>query len=339
MPPLNDFFSHTPTDSEVWRAIVAFGKNSATYKFAFGRTILKLAADGVTSATAEDLARPFAAALCEHLKHSEKQLTREVGAGSFLATCRDFNTGKVDESQLLKVTAQKGFVNVIEAFQNLPGLDESRFYSGDFRRGITFHDPLLNLAASNESISLKEEIEARWRLVESAWNLNLSPAMILVEMDRDSEDLFLRDTQERRIDLSPSRPALNAYQKGRCFYCNCFISAIPSGVAGSHVDHFLPFKLAKEGFPNVNGIWNLVLACAKCNGPKLGNLPHVSLPERLVRRNNWYCKSKHPLSETIRTQAGKTSGERLRFIQTRYKMASSMLGTDTSQGWLPTSTH
>ena len=330
-----NFFSHTPTDSEVWRAIVAFGRNSATYKFAFGRAILNLAGEGITSATTEDLALPFASAICEHLKHSNKQTTREPGPGSFLATCRAFNEGAVDESQLLRITAEKGFVNVIEAFQNLDGLDETRFYSGSVRNGISFHDPLLELASSLESTNLKGEIEARWRMVESAWSLKLSSALIHVEVDSDSESLFLRDQLAQRANLTSARPALNAYQKGSCFYCKGYISIEAGASDGSHIDHFLPFLLRNRGLDNVNGIWNLVLACSSCNLSKGAQLPHENLPERLVQRNNWYCESKHPLSETIRAQTGKSPAKRLQFLQTRYKNASAVLGAETDHGWLP----
>ena len=338
MSKLHDFFSHTPTDSEVWRAIVAFGRNTATYKFAFGKTLLEMASNGITEATTEDLARPFATALCTHLKHSEKQITRDVKPGSFLATCKEFNQGDVDEAHLLAITAKKGFINVIEAFQRLSGLDESRFYSGDFRKGITFHDELLKLARSDQATNLEEELEARWRLVESAWNLQLNPALIQVQMDRESNVLFLRDALTQRFDLASARPALNAYQKGTCFYCTRRISVAPDGISGSHVDHFHPFHLAQHGFGNVNGVWNLVLACGPCNLSKSGTLPHESLPERLVRRNNWYCHSKHPLSETIQSQTGKSAQARLKFIQSRYKMASVILGLDTSRGWQPNRT-
>jgi hypothetical protein len=335
MNPLSNFFSHTPTDSEVWRAIVAFGKNSATYKFAFGRTLLQLAAEGVTSARTEDLARPFAMSMCDHLKQSDKQINREVGASSFLATCCDYNEGKVDESTLLQVTAKKGFVNVIEAFQHLSGFEETRFYSGDFRRGITFHDPLLQLAGGEDAHNLNGEIEARWRLVESAWTLRLNPALIHVEMDADSKILFLRNAESNRIDLSPSRPALNAYQKGKCFYCNKHISIEAAGTSGSHVDHFLPFVLANHGLRNVNGIWNLVLACKHCNLSKLAQLPHIDLPQKIVERNDWYCRSRHPQNETIRAQTGETHVARLSFIKAKYKQASSLLGVDSNYGWLP----
>ena len=65
----------------------------------------------------------------------------------------------------------------------------------------------------------------------------------------------------RRRAITGSREALNGYQKGRCFYCGRDIEA-----GQADVDHFLPHAMLPFGVAaNIDGIWNLVLACANCN--------------------------------------------------------------------------
>ena len=53
---------------------------------------------------------------------------------------------------------------------------------------------------------------------------------------------------------------------------------------------------------NANGVWNLVLACKRCNrggGEKFSAVPSSRLVARLHERNNWLVDSHHPLRETI----------------------------------------
>jgi hypothetical protein len=80
--------------------------------------------------------------------------------------------------------------------------------------------------------------------------------------------------------LTGARDALNGYQEGQCFYCFAPIR-IDDGDGDEplgHVDHLIPFRLGTEsGFGQVNldGVWNLVLACPPCNLSKYDYVPHV----------------------------------------------------------------
>ena len=51
-----------------WRSLILFGKNSATYKFAFAKSLLELIDKETTSITKTDLAVPFAKHMTAHLK-------------------------------------------------------------------------------------------------------------------------------------------------------------------------------------------------------------------------------------------------------------------------------
>ena len=58
-----------------WRHIVRFGRNVASYKFALGQVLLDLGARQQTFVRLEDLAVPYATAICEHLQVEDRQST------------------------------------------------------------------------------------------------------------------------------------------------------------------------------------------------------------------------------------------------------------------------
>jgi hypothetical protein len=87
------FIEHIPTRESCWRAIVMMGRNVASYKFALAASLIELSSKGNEFISMEDLAAPFSRNLCDHLKHSEKQIT---SAGSrFLDTCTQANAGEI----------------------------------------------------------------------------------------------------------------------------------------------------------------------------------------------------------------------------------------------------
>ena len=72
-----------PTLENYYRGIILFGDNTATYKFALGKTLLELATKKDDFISLEELAEPFSAHLVEHLTHSPKQITRSSN-GKFI---------------------------------------------------------------------------------------------------------------------------------------------------------------------------------------------------------------------------------------------------------------
>ena len=185
------------------------------------------------------------------------------------------------------------------------------------------------------SPNLPLEAEGRWRLVETAWELSLNPSLLLVRYDEFSARLFVRNQLRERIDVTSSRDALNGYQKGKCFYCFRDISIVTGSANLADVDHFLPHTLstrAEQG-ENLNGVWNLVLACRECNRGEKGKsarVPRLRYLERLHKRNTFLIDSHHPLRETLITQTGVTEGLRQRFLQQQYDIAKLLLIHDWS---------
>lgn len=86
---------------------------------------------------------------------------------------KKYRSGEIDQEQMLNQTIKLGFVNVINAF-HIVNQDEIpiRFFIDERskRNGIVITDELLALKNTFQSINLPFEIEARWRLVETAWS-------------------------------------------------------------------------------------------------------------------------------------------------------------------------
>ncbi len=323
---MNDFLAKSPTLDATWRAVVLFGRNVASYKFALAKTLIELADRDDDRVLLEELARPFARHLCQHLSVVDKQTTSR--SSKFLDACRAFNRGEISEEALAVTTAKLGFVNVIDAFHVVGRgpvpvrfFEDERKGSRDGSGGIRLSDDLRRLASSIQGTSLVEEAESRWRLVETAWHLDLPRAGIAVQADVPHDLLFVAgSTGARRTSLTRVRGALHGYQRGRCFYCHCEMA-----LTATEVDHFFPWLLLERGaMPDANGVWNLVLTCSNCNrGPrgKFAAVPTPRLVARLHERNNWLVDSHHPLRETIMLQTGETADARASFLRQRQQVA------------------
>ena len=325
---MTEFQINDPSLESQWRALILFGKNSATYKFAFAKSLLELIERETTSISLKELAKPFSKNITEHLKSSDKQ--GNSNSSKFLNVCRDYNNKIIDEAQLLKQTERLGFVNVVDAFQNvngcqIPNLFYEKDYSGRNKR-IVITDDLLRLKDSFHFQNFENETEARWKLVETAWNLKINPNRLEVKYDQDASLLFLENDFMKRVDITSVRDSLNGYQKGKCFYSFMDISIIQGSADICHVDHFLPHVNkqvhAKNG-ANINGVWNLVLAHSTINSTKEkgAKVPNKKYLERLFNRNEFYIISKHPLAETIINQTGRTKDLRRTFLEYQYNLA------------------
>lgn len=325
---MTEFQINDPSLESQWRALILFGKNSATYKFAFAKSLLELIEKETTSISLKELARPFSKNITEHLKQSDKQ--GNSSSSKFLNFCRDYNNEIIDEDQLLLQTERFGFVDVIDAFQNVNGGQiPNLFYEKDYtnrNKRIVIKDDLLKLKESFQFQNFEKETEARWKLVETAWNLKINPNLLEVKYDKATSLLFIENSFMRRVDITSVRDSLNGYQKGKCFYSFLDISIIQGSSDICHVDHFLPHlnkRIHAENGANINGVWNLVLARASMNSTKEkgAKVPHEKYLQRLFNRNEFYIISKHPLAETIINQTGKTKQLRRSFLEKQYNLS------------------
>lgn len=155
--------------------------------------------------------------------------------------------------------------------------------------------------------------------------MGISRNLVGIEFDEDNQLLFTR-VNARRVDITSCRDSLNGYQKGRCFYCFKPISLVPGDAELADVDHFIPWA-ARHEVSNINGVWNLVLACRCCNRGvegKSARIPDLRLLQRLHTRNEYFIQSKLPLHETIVLQTGQRP-------EARKKLSSAQLAGRAGQ--------
>lgn len=324
------FYEIEPTLENYWRAVILFGKNVASYKFALAKALYDLRKSPTEIIRLDELAPFFADHIVTHLKQCDKQITSSQSR--FLDTCRQYSKGEITRERLIQDTVRTGFNNVIDAFHNVHGNELDKRFFLDERKtsgGIRLTEDFYRLAETQAFGDLNSETEARWRLVETAWELNLPRQVVQITYDENDQILHTLTNQNRRINITSSRDALNGYQKGRCFYCYRDVSLDAFSSELADVDHFFPHKLnfCASGKP-IDGVANLVLACKECNrgtSGKFDRLPSIDLLERLSQRNEYLIKSHHPLRETLMLQTGITETGRRSFLQNAYDCASTHL--------------
>jgi 5-methylcytosine-specific restriction endonuclease McrA len=316
---MGQFEETDPSLENYWRAIILFGRNVASYKFALARALLATGHNSGEQIKLEELALPFAEEVSRHLRIADKQCIS--ASSSYLEACRSYNREEISREKLQSLTCKLGFQNVIDAF-HVVARDEIpiRFFTDERSTdgAIRLTDNFFALKERAQAVDLPIEVEARWRLVETAWELNVNRNLIAVDFDADLGDLIVSNPT-RRTTITSCRDALNGYQKGHCFYCFRPISIQGGSPDLADVDHFLPHRLKSTGFgAMIDGVWNLVLACTECNrgaNGKFDRIPTTRLLERLHSRNEYLISSAHPLKETLLRQTGKSPPERQKFLQ------------------------
>lgn len=318
-----DFYQADPTLENYWRGVILFGRNVASYKFALAHALYDVDKSGSDLVTLEDLAIPFGRHLCQHLLHAPKQITSR--GSQYLEACVQFNNGEISQDKLTETTVRLGFNNVIDAFHNVnAGEIEKRFFLDERKtaKGIRLTDNFYQLSERQQYQNLVYETNARWNLVEQAWAMGVSRNLVAIEFDEQDQLLFSH-INARRVNITSCRDSLNGYQKGRCFYCFRPISLVPGDSELADVDHFIPW-MARNEVNNINGVWNLVLACQCCNrgeAGKFAHLPSRKLLQRLHARNEYFIQSKLPLHETIVSQTGGKPVQRKDFLETNWQAA------------------
>jgi hypothetical protein len=320
---IEEFYSRAPNLEDYWRGIILFGRNVASYKFALAKTLLEINPQAGQLLKLSELAPSFAGHIADHLKFADKQATST--SSKFLDACRRYNNDEINKDNLTDTTVRLGFNNVIDAFHVVGNEDVPKRFFIDERaqnQGIRITDEFSLLIAGKQAPNLNQEVESRWRLVETAWELGVSRALMGIDYDLETETLFSIDRTLCRKPVTSSRGALNGYQKGHCFYCFRPISICTN--EDTDVDHFFPHTLKQFGFSTIDGVWNLVLSCRDCNrgrNGKFARIPSLNLLARLSRRNEFLIGSHHPLRETLIQQTGTSPSLRTAFLAEHHQRA------------------
>lgn len=333
MSKIEIFKEFKPTEDSYYRSIILFGNNTASYKFALGMSLLDLIEKDKTTISLKDLSPIFANYICQHLKTAPRQTTNN--SSTFLDACKNYNANIIDKESLIDITEKNAFNYVLDKFPIVNGDTIPKpFYEYDKKnKQIILTDNSFKLKELKYFNNLRLETEARWKLVETAWELGISTNLLKVNYNDENNLLFI-DTKLRRKNITSVRDALNGYQKGFCFYCFDNITIDGDSENLCDVDHFFPHALQVQ-CPNINfdGIWNLVLACQDCNrgnNGKFAKLPALKYLERLHTRNEYLISSHHPLRETLISQTGKTESDRIKFLQSMYNFAKMNLVSEWS---------
>jgi len=108
-----------------------------------------------------------------------------------------------------------GFANVIDVFYVVHDGDIAvRFFHDDRKdktKSIRLTDDLFKLSEQYQYRNLPSEVEARWRLVETAWELSLPRHVLSVVYKPDGELLVVNDRLFERKPITSCRDALNDY--------------------------------------------------------------------------------------------------------------------------------
>ena len=94
--------------------------------------------------------------------------------------------------------------------------------------------------------------------------------------------------EARRGSLAPARSSLLEHS-GHCFYCRGRLEK-----RSTDVDHLIPWSYMFS-----DSLWNLVLACRRCNGKKSDSLPQDEFLDSLVYRNRWYEDRVKPIGDSL----------------------------------------
>lgn len=311
------FYRKEPTARTSWRLAILMGANTRTYKFALGSALLEVGQQGRDIVSLRELASLYTARLLDRASDfPQAPASNELGTNDFLSVLdreRAASLATGEPSEALVDAATRSIPGmVMQKFHNLRGVGQvaHTFYeiegSGTQRR-VRLTSDLRNVAARPDVLS--DELEARWSIVEASFDAGIGRSLVQGGVDLD-DDMATIVSPTRRIALTSLRGAIAGFQHGRCFYCHQPLYDLGADVAVNpvisgknvHVDHVVPFSWMKTGSwtgPNLNHVWNLVLACAPCNLAKSSRQPTNDELARLLARNAAIAGSPHPLRRTI----------------------------------------
>jgi 5-methylcytosine-specific restriction endonuclease McrA len=325
---MSHFLDCDPTLENYWRSVIhSVRSERGVVQIRFGQIPDRVVRRRAQSISLEQLAEPFSRHMVEHLAGAPKQATS--ASSRFLDYCKRFSAQEISKDELIGQTVKLGFQNVIDAFHVVNRAEiPVRFFHDDRLNGggIILTDEFFRLRDRLQFGNLPQEVEARWRLVETAWQMKINRAALVVDIDTES---LVVSREGRRTTLTGCRDALNGYQKGKCFYCFRDISSESLSDLQADVDHLFPRMLLQAGVRlPLDGVWNLVLACRDCNrgvDGKSSRLPHHRLLERLDTRNEFFISSHHPLRETLLAQTGGERPQRIAFLNSTYQASREWL--------------
>ncbi len=286
------------SDAEMRQAflsILTSGRKDGTYKFALARAILDYCHEtNVTHSTSDYCSIPYeylASRFLRYYWHQEcifkiKQTFKTNSRLWVIKTIQDvFDENAPHSFDLLKeedvkTAEEKILRKVFGHARNNTSLVVPKFQK--IRVGVSAEERKLFYDYDDN----KKKIYLRPEAFEFfSANYGLLLRVVLVEWTRYLERINtipklvakIEAAHVQRGSLINSRTVLLQHSN-HCFYC-CSMLEMDS----IHVDHFIPWSYIFD-----DSVWNLVLACQKCNCKKSNSLAQTEFRDELIKRNVRY---------------------------------------------------
>jgi len=294
-------------DIDYWKAIILYGLNQATYKIAFGKTLLELAQSNQDSIDWDVLSKVFLDHYIQRLSDDpmpqQANLNRRTVMERIITQLKN---GIIAYNEAIKLVGTEAFNDVVPRFQTIvtiPKKITQRFYDYDHGKKLYLHDSIFKINETNRR-ELLSELNARWSLLEGAFKIGHENW----ELTNDIRETYICNGYDR-TNLTKNVPFLTGYQGNVCFYCGEVI--VESDV---HVDHVLPRQVLMH-----DEIWNLVLSHDLCNWNKDDSLVGKHYIEKLIARNENIMGSNHPWKRKIAVALGNSKKNRIRNTWLHYE--------------------
>jgi hypothetical protein len=303
------------SSEDYWKGIILYGLNAATYKMALAKTLLQFAEKGVTHIEWRELSERYFSLYQDRITQTNRP---QQGNASRLTKMERYvaalEQGHLNHSQVIELVAENAFVDVVPRFQTIGTNKEiaaSKFYEIEFGKQLILTDSILELGQNNPE-ALYEEIDARWGLLEGAFQISQSQEQL--KLANDVREIYLAKAV-KRASLTTCIPFLQGYQGNICFYC---CNPLDNDI---HVDHVLPRQVLQH-----DQIWNLVLSHSLCNMNKSDKVVRENLIEKLEFRNENIMGSNHPWKSKISEELGNTRAKRRQSLRKHYENVKTVLG-------------
>lgn len=300
------------SSKDIWKGIILFGLNAATYKMALACSLLEFSEKGVTEVSWSELSESFLRQYQNRLSATNMpQQNNPTRLTVMERVVKSLEIGAITLEEAIDKVGINGLDNVIPRFQTI-GRDKNiageHFYEFEFGKKLILKDSLLSFSA-NDRKELQDELMARWSLLEGAFSITIND----FELANDIRETYLKSGYKRTV-LTGNVPFLIGYQGNVCFYCG------EPFAEDLHVDHVLPRQIM-----NHDEMWNLVLAHGDCNLLKSDRLVGPHFIRKLIARNENIMGSNHPWKYKIANSLGMTYQQRCKKTLEHYDNCKKVL--------------
>jgi hypothetical protein len=296
---------------DLWRSIILYGRNTATYKIALGRCLADFAEQGKSQIRMSELAEAFFEVYLDRLKEGKPQLFQPGRQTVMEQIVALHNLGKLDKGAAIERVEREAFGDVIPRFHTVNDLALPVKFYDHTSEGLIITDSLFNAFSQPDRLELIGELNSRWDLLEAAFLKRRENSDLI----NDIRSFYL-EKGYARTNITYVNPVIVGYQNNLCFYCG--ESLVDANV---DVDHVIPRQVVYH-----DEVWNLVLAHSFCNNQKLDFLPGLHYIEKLIVRNERLIASNHPMRESFLRKLGAKAAQRRAYILEVYKDAETVIG-------------